>query len=224
MDSRVASRQPLLLEEAAERAWKEARDLQNRLRFLSEEVRKTKERGRLLAGWEAWKREHLAEPLPKKDEQEAAGLVEAAFKKPPSAQDLAANDAVLGRGKVPVGGKEHRSGKSGNGSDGSAVGSGGMGQGRPVEDDFDPELAEEEAHFEAVGVLGRVGGPLPDKRELDDAIYRAIGVRPRGIIQYTAGKFQATFATSAEAQRLLAAQMSIQGRPVILWRWSAQGC
>lgn len=73
-------------------------------------------------------------------------------------------------------------------------------------------------------MLGRVGGPPPNKRELDNVIYKTIAVRPGGIILYTAGKFQATSANPEEAQKLLAALMCIQGRPVILWRWSAYGC
>lgn len=89
--------------------------------------------------------------------------------------------------------------------------------------DPDMELVAQEAYFEAVGVIGKVGGPPPTKREIDDAIYKAVGFRPRGILQYTKGKFLATFALANEAKQACTAQASIQDRPIMLSPWTVDG-
>lgn len=88
----------------------------------------------------------------------------------------------------------------------------------------DPDAFAQERHFEQVGLLGRATGAHPSRKEINDAVFRAAAVRPRGILPYKDGKFQLTMASEEEKQKVRAAEVKIQGRPVAIWPWTAAGC
>lgn len=76
----------------------------------------------------------------------------------------------------------------------------------------DDEAANQERFFEQVAVLGKVTArPWPTKQEIDDGLIRATRFRPRGIIQYRSGKFQATCNSWEEAAALAAAKVTVPG-------------